>query len=202
LFGVAFCHLGTAPAVLTATENIPGDNEFARDVIALADERIGVNTMRGAALKRYGWNERAIGDTKCLLCSFLVRVRGQKRGIELQRDGESFVLRPWKASKRAGKGQVDRFKPDDFAILRIGVVKTTAELGKSRFRSLDAFESLFEVSFAGAAARISRLDVREELFMVGDVLVGECHETAITHNVDIGFRRIECDQFRALADPE
>jgi len=38
--------------------------------------------------------------------------------------------------------------------------------------------------------------------MVGDVLVGECHETAITRDVDIGFRRIECYQFRALADPE
>src|SRR4029077_3313013 len=143
--------------VLAATENIPGDNKLAGDVIALADKRIGANTMRGAALKRYGWNERTIGDTKCLLCSFLVRFRSQKCGIELQRDGESLVLRPWKASKRAGKGQVDRFKPDDVAILRIGIVKTTAELGKSRFRSFDAFESLLEVSFAGAATRVSRL---------------------------------------------
>ena len=71
-FGVAFCHLGTAPAVLTAAENVPGHDELAGDVIALANKRIGVNAVRRAALKRNVWNIRAGGGMKSLLCGFPV----------------------------------------------------------------------------------------------------------------------------------
>ena len=50
-FRVAFRHLGAVPAVLTATKNVPGNNDFSGDVVALADERVGVVAMRRAPFK-------------------------------------------------------------------------------------------------------------------------------------------------------
>src|SRR5262249_4952020 len=91
-FRVAFRSLDATPAVLSAPENIPRDDDLAGDVVTLADKRIGVDAMRRASFKRNAWNKSARGGTKRLLCRFLVGFRREKRGILPQRDGERFVL--------------------------------------------------------------------------------------------------------------
>ena len=48
---IAFRHLGTLRAVLTTAENIPGHDELAGNIIALADESIRIEAVRGAPLK-------------------------------------------------------------------------------------------------------------------------------------------------------
>jgi len=46
------------------------------------------------------------------------------------------------------------------------------------------------------------LHVGEQLFVAGDVLVRECDQPQIAHDVDVSLRRIERDQFCALEDAE
>jgi len=67
---------------------------------------------------------------------------------------------------------------------------------------LDTLESLLKITFAGAPAGETGLHVREQLFVVGDVLVRQRDQPQKAHDIDVRFRRIECDQFGALEDAE
>jgi hypothetical protein len=44
--------------------------------------------------------------------------------------------------------------------------------------------------------------MRKQFLVICYILIGEGDKTQETHDIDIGFRRVERDQFRAFADAE
>jgi len=114
-FCVALGHLVTVPGILAAAENIPGHDNLARKVVAPADDCIDVIAARRAALQQHVWNESSVGGAECLFGGLPVGLRCQQRGVPLQRDGQSIILRSRKASQRCGKAEVERLDANDFA---------------------------------------------------------------------------------------
>ena len=100
------------------------------------------------------------------------------------------------------EAQIDRFKANDFAILRAGIVETPPKFVPRGLCRFHALESLLKIALTGAAARVARFYVEKQLFMVGDILVRKRDEAQKTYDIDVGFRRVERDQFGALEHPK
>src|SRR5581483_12512845 len=127
-------------------------DRLAGNIVALADKCVGVKATGCTPDQRHTRDECPGSGVKRLSRSLPVGFRCQERGVVTQRDGQSLILRSREALQCSRKTKVDRFKADNLAILRAGVVETAPEFFPHRLGSLDTFERLLEIAFAGAAA--------------------------------------------------
>ena len=62
----------------------------------------------------------------------------------------------------------------------------------------DPFADLLQITFASAATLKPGIDVRKKGSMCGDIFIRQHDQPHITNDIDIGFSRIQGEQFGAL----
>ena len=91
-----------------------------------------------------------------------------------------------------------RLDPNHPAVHRASFVELLEKLRPNRNSRFNAFAHLLQIAFAGATALEARFNVGEDSAVRCDVFIRKRYQVHIAHNVDVGLRGIQRDQFGAL----
>ncbi len=197
---IAFGHFAAMPCILPAAEDVPAGHDFAAHVVAPSDIGIGVDAARSAPFEVDTGSEGAGGGIEAILGGPGILSGGLDGRIEVQRGRKRHVLVAGHRAEAARRVQVGRLEADGIAVLRAGLIEALSETGKRRFRGLDPLTRLLEIAFAGTAAIEARLHVLEQGPVHAHVVLGDRDQPGVARHVDVGFRRIECEQLGAFMD--
>src|SRR5262245_38975279 len=186
------------PAVLAAAENIPGCNDLEAAFGEMLREAKRIVAFGPARLEVDSRHERAGGGVERFARSVLVGLRCPDGGIVSQRNGQHMIFCAGQARQSAGAAKIVRLHTDDLAKLGAGIFKAASELGDRNFSGIDALPGLLEVALPRAAPAKARFNIRENAPVRGNVYLREGEPSRVADNIDIGFGRIQCDEFRAL----
>ena len=100
--------------------------------------------------------------------------------------------------RRPGPRRIVRLDADHLAEFGTRVLEAAAKFGQRDFGSVDAFSRLLEVALSGAAAAEALLNIAEDAFVRGDILLRQRNKTRVSHDVDVGFGGVERDQLGAF----